>query len=60
MEKKDKVQPITELIYEEGRPSDGKDWSRYKRIVVKVPPTVNHREAAVMADKILKEQGIIE
>lgn len=56
------VEPITTLIHEEGRPADGKDWSKYKRVVVEVPPTVNHREAAIKADEILevekKKEGV--
>jgi len=55
------VKPITMVIHETGRSTDGSDnWDNYRREVVEIKPTLNAREAALKAEQVLKQKGIIK
>ena len=46
------------MIFENGRPKDGNDWSNYVRREIEIEPTLNTREAALKADEILKQREL--
>ena len=49
------------VIHETDRSTDGSDnWDNYRREVVEIKPTLNAREAALKAEQVLKQKGIIK
>ena len=48
------------VIHETGKPANGNNWDNYKRKVVEIKPTLNAREAALKAEQVLKQKGIIK
>ena len=51
------VKPITMVIHETGRSTDGSDnWDNYRREVVETKPTLNTREAILKAERALNKR----